>query len=131
MRRPEGRILLEGLARFFGFVAVTGTVACLGGLLVGALLHEGARRGIAIGLYLTGSFFAGCGVLMATRPPVRSRSTTGGLGGAMSSLGGLFSPGGVRFATRDEHHEAMNVPAVFISVGVILVVIGAFVDVRH
>jgi hypothetical protein len=130
MQRPSGRVLLEGVARFIGFLAVAGVVACVGGLLVGALLHESARRGIAIGLYVTGSALAGFGVLVASRPPVRGRSD-GGLSGAIGSIGGLFSAGGVRWASREEHQQAMNLPAVLIAGGVILVVLGAFVDVRH
>jgi hypothetical protein len=130
MRRPSGRMLLEGAARFLGFIAAAGVVACLGGLVLGALLHEGFRRGIAIGFYLTGAAFAGFGFLLGTRPPVRGRSS-GRRGGALAGPGGFFSFGGVRWATREEHHQAMNLPALLIAVGLALVVIGASVDVRH
>ena len=129
MHRPSGRVVLAGLGRFFGVLAVCSLVACSGGILFGAITHE-IRHGIAAGFYVTGSLLAGCGVLMAIRPPVRGRSESG-LSSAIGAFGGLVSPGGVRWATRDEHRDAMNVPAVFITVGVTLVVIGAFVDVPH
>lgn len=116
-------MLLGAAARFGSFIAVGGIVACLGGLLLGLLLHLGIRRGIAIGFYLTGAALAGLGFLLASRPPVRTRATGG--------FGVHWSAGGVRWATREEHEQAINLPAVLIAVGVALVLIGASVDVQH
>jgi hypothetical protein len=139
MRRPDGRVLLAGVARFVGLVFIAGIVACLGGLLLGALLHEGTRRGIAIGFYLIGSALAGVGVLIATRPPVKSKSTPRSgekidaprVSETLNVFNGVFSSGPVRWASRDELREAMNVPALLVALGVTLIVIGAFVDIRH
>jgi hypothetical protein len=146
MKRPDGRMLLGAAKRFFAFVVVACVVACLSGLLLGALLHEGTRRGIAIGFYVTGMALAGAGFLLGSRPPVRRKSKDGDVEGASATggfqglpgpiSGGLTGPvsesgGKVRWATREEHFSAMNFPAVLIAIGITLVVVGAFVDGRH
>lgn len=132
MRRPDGRVLLDGAKRFVGLVAGAGVVACLLGFLLGALLHEGIRRGLAIGFYFTGAGLAGLGFVFGSRPPVRSRSD-GGLASILpfSFFGGSGASGGVRWASADEHKQAMNLPAVLVAVGVVLVLIGIAVDTGH
>ncbi|HEY2354991.1 MAG TPA: hypothetical protein VGH79_08865 [Gaiellaceae bacterium] len=129
MRRPNGRMLLGGAARLGVFAVIAGAFACAGGVLLGAVLHEGARRGIAIGLYLTGSALAGFGFLLGSRPPVRGRGADAGF---FSAFTGQFKgAGGVRWATRDEHQQAMNLPAILLTVGVGLLLVGVSVDTRH
>jgi len=124
-------MLLGAAARLGGFIAGGSVFACLSGLVLGAVLHEGVRRGLAIGFYLTGSAVAAFGFLLGSRPPVRSRSTDGGGLLPFGALGGLISPGSVRWASPGEHKEAINLPAVLVVVGIALILIGVFVDSRH
>ena len=64
-------------------------------------------------------------VLAGSRPPVRAKEGGGFVGF------GRWLGGGVRFATRTEQEEALNLPALFAVLGVALIVIGAAVDSRH
>jgi len=125
MRRPDGRLLLTAARRFLTFVAVAAVFAFLLGLVVSVLGHENIRRGIAVGFYITGVSLAGLGFLAGSRPPVRSKSASGGF------IGMLWSGGGVRWATPEEQTEAMNLPAVLVCVGIALIPIGIAVDSRH
>jgi MFS family permease len=124
MRRPDRRLLLTAVWRFLAFVAGASVFAFVLGLLVTVFSHDQLRRGVAVGFYITGVGLAGLGFLAGSRPPVRSKSTGG-------FLGTLWSGGGVRWATPDEHREALNLPAVLVAVGVALIPIGIGVDSKH
>ena len=125
MRRPNRRLLLTAVRRFLVLVAGAAVFAFLLGLVVAGIGHEHLRRGIAVGFYITGAALAGLGFLAGSRPPVRSKSATGGFAGM------IWSGGGVRWATPEEQSEALNLPAVLVSVGVALIPIGIAVDSKH
>jgi hypothetical protein len=118
-------VLRAALRRFATLVAAAGVAAALLGLLVAALPGESFRRGLAIGFYVSGVGLCALAFLLATRPPVRSKGEGGFLGI------GRWTGGGVRFATRAERDESINLPAIFVSIGVLLIVAGALVDSRH
>lgn len=118
-------MLLGALRRFVAVVGVCAGGAAALGLLIGLATREDIRRGLAIGFYALGSLLLGIGVLLSVRPPVRSKGDGGFVGL------GRWMGGSVRWATADEHREAMNLPAVLISVGVILILLGVAVDDRH
>ncbi|HUJ55755.1 MAG TPA: hypothetical protein VLW49_07185 [Gaiellaceae bacterium] len=120
MRRPtppSAAFLLAALRRFLVFFVAAAAAAALVGLFVAAAGHESFRRGLAVGFYITGAGLAAFGILLGSRPPVRAR-------------GARFS-GGVRWATSQEHREAMNVPALFVAIGILLLPIGIAVDTKH
>jgi hypothetical protein len=117
-------VLLGALRRFGILLGVASAGSALLGLLLTGALHEGIRRGLAIGFYLGGVGLLALGFLLGSRPPVRSPS--GGFVGPFKWVGG-----GIRFATREEHLEAMNVPAIMLAIGVCLIGIGVAVDSRH
>jgi len=118
-------MLLGALRRFAAVVGVCAGGAAALGLLIALAAKEDVRRGLAVGFYALGALLLGLGVLIAVRPPVRSKGDAGFIGF------GRWMGGSVRWATADEHREALNLPALLISVGVILVVLGAVVDDRH
>jgi hypothetical protein len=124
MRRDR---LAAGLRRMFGFAAGTTVVVGVCSLLVGLLLGAGPRRSIALGLYGVGSLFVIVGVFYGIRPPVR---TTGG-GGSPGIFGSLAAGGGIaRWADRDDIEESLGLSAVFVSIGLLLIVIGVAIDPR-
>jgi hypothetical protein len=101
---------------------VTAAVSTLFGLLLGASL----LRSIAIGFYLVGCFLLLGAFFFGNRGPVRPKgdADTGGI---------FFRPGSrrLRWATREEHEEAINSSAVFLSLGFVLILLGVVSDSRH
>jgi hypothetical protein len=118
-------VLLGALRRFATLLALAAGVAVLLGLVVAGLSRQSLLRGLAIGFYLVGVALCAIAFALGSRPPVRSKGTGGFVGF------GRWVGGGVRFATRTEQDEALNLPAIFVALGVCLIVIGAAIDSRH
>ena len=123
--RREG--LSAGLRRLFGFAAGTTVLVAVCSVVLGLLLGADPRRSISVGLYGVGSLFVIVGVFYGVRPPVR---TTGG-GGSPGIFGSMAAGGGIaRWADRDDIEESLGLSAVFVSIGLLLIVIGVAVDPR-
>ncbi|HEX6763619.1 MAG TPA: hypothetical protein VF094_12555 [Gaiellaceae bacterium] len=117
------RVALRRFAVILG-VAVAG--AALLGLAIVALTGDGFERSLAIGFYAFGAGLCGLAFLIGSRPPVRGKSNEGGFIGL-----GRWMGGGVRWSTRKEHVEALNIPALLAVLGFFLILIGVAVDNRH
>jgi hypothetical protein len=123
----RGAKVAAGLRRLFGFAAGTAVVVALCSLAAGLLLGADLRRSVAVGLYGVGSLFIIVGVFYGIRPPVR---TTGG-GGSPGIFGSLAAGGGrARWADREEIGESLSLSAVFVTLGLLFIVIGVGVDPR-
>jgi hypothetical protein len=122
---PSKSLLLGALRRFVALLGASAAGAALLGLLIAGLTRESLLRGLAIGFYLGGVGLCAIAFLLGSRPPVRGKDDGGFVGF------GRWLGGGVRFATRDEHREAINLPAILVAIGVCLIVVGAAVDSRH
>ncbi len=119
--------LAAGLRRLLGFAGGTTVVVAAVSLVVGLLLGASARRSISVGLYAIGALFVVVGLFYGVRPPVR---TTGG-GGSPGIFGSLAAGGGMaRWADPHEVRESIGLSAVFVSIGLLLIVIGVAVDPR-
>ena len=107
-----------------GCCAVTVVGSALLGLLVGASLD----RSVALGFYGVGCFLMVAGFFVGNRGPSRVKSEEG-QGAAMPFpfMGGRR----LRWASADEQNETINNSAVFISLGLLLVALGAIIDTRH
>jgi hypothetical protein len=124
MRRDK---LVAGLRRLLGFAAGTTVVVAVLSLAVGLLLGSNARRSVSVGLYGVGSLFVVVGIFYGVRPPVR---TTGG--GASPGIFGSLAAGGARarWADREDIEESLGLSAVFVGIGLLLIVVGAAIDPR-
>ena len=118
-------MLRAALRRLAAVVAVAMGGAALLGLLIAAAAREDVRRGLAIGFYASGAGLCGLAILLGSAPPVRGKRDGGFVGF------GRWVGGGVRWATRTERDEALNLPALLLVVGVTLIVVGVVVDDRH
>lgn len=114
------------LRRFAAVVGSAAVGAALLGLVIAAVSHEDVRRGLAVGFYVCGAALCGIGVLLGVAPPVRGKKDGGFIG-----FGRWMGSGGVRWATRAEREDSINGPALLLSVGVVLILIGAGVDDRR
>jgi hypothetical protein len=102
----------------FGLAGTTAVVS----LAIGLLLGAAPLRALAIGFYLCGSFLISIGFLLGNRGPARLRADSSAL---------PFAPRRVRWATKDEHEEAINSSAVFVVLGFVLIILGVLTDTKH
>jgi hypothetical protein len=107
-----------------GCSIVTAALSALFGVLIGASLD----RAIALGFYGLGCFLMVSGFFVGNRGPARVKSEAAGW--SMLPLPGLGERR-LRWATLDEQNETINNSAIFIAVGLILILIGVVVDSHH
>jgi hypothetical protein len=132
MTRDE---LLAGLRRFGLLSAAIVVITAVGSLALGALSGTGLRRSLSLGFYVAG---VGCillGLFQAVRPPVRNDPQPGAIDhpSAVGALiGGATRHGGpVRWASPDEVGESYATAGLLVTLGVLLIAAGAFVDGRR
>jgi hypothetical protein len=115
-------ILAAGIRRFVVILAVLAGATAAVSLLFTALGGASADRAVSIGFDLVGVFFLVAGFFVGNRGPAR-------LKGQASAL--FFGSRHVRWATTSEREEALSDSAVFIAVGVAMILIGIVVDSRY
>ena len=96
--------------------------------LFGELLGASLDRAISLGFYGLGCFLMVSGFFVGNRGPARVKSEASGW--SMLPLPG-FGERRLRWASLDEQNETINNSAVFIVLGLILILIGVIVDSRH
>lgn len=120
--------MLAALRRLVVLVVLCSAVTVVGSVALGLLAGASLDRAISLGFYGLGCFLMISGFFVGNRGPARVKSETAGW--TMLPIPGIGSRR-LRWATLDEQHETINNSAVFIVLGVILVVIGVLVDSRH
>jgi uncharacterized membrane protein YedE/YeeE len=121
------RQIVEGVRRFLIVVAVVVVVTAFLSLAFGLLVGDTVSRSLSVGFYLAASMSMLLGVFFGIRPPVRQEGDAGALGG----LFGVFGSGPVRFATPEEREDSLSSSAVFVVLGLVLVLCGLVCDGRH
>ena len=118
-------MLLDALRRFAKLLLVISAITIGLSALFGLLVDASILRSIAIGYYLVGCFMLFGAFFFGNRGPVRPKSE--------EDMGGLFGLGSrrLRWATREEHEEAISSSAVFIPLGLLLILLGVVWDTRH
>jgi hypothetical protein len=108
-----------GLARALRlFVAVAGGTAIVS-VLAGLAFGTGLDRALSLGWYCAGAFALLVGFVASSRGPTRSAETLSSRVRAR------------RWATRDEQEESINLSAVIVALGFLLIVLGVLADRRH
>ena len=106
-------------------VAVGGGVAVVS-LLIGLALDASLSRALSLGFYAVGAFLLVSGFFMGNRGPARLRGQPGDEG-----VWGLGRRSGVRLATPEESADAVATTAVFLAVGIAMLVLGVIADGRY
>ena len=104
------------------FGAAAGITVALSGLFA-LIAGSSVRRALALGFYLVGSFLLIAGFFVGSRGrarPVTEDSDRGSFP--------FMSARKVRSATEEEERETISASAIFISLGVSLLVVGVMVD---
>jgi hypothetical protein len=121
------REIVAGVRRFAIVTVVVVVVTALLSLAFGLLVGDSVNRSLSVGFYLAASMSMLLGVFFGIRPPVRQEGDAGALGG----LFGIFGSGPVRFATPEEREDSLASSAVFVVLGLVLVLFGLVCDGRH
>jgi hypothetical protein len=112
------------LRRLTGLFVLATTVTLLGALVFGIALGADAQRSLSLGFYLVGSFLLVAGFFVGNRGPVRLR---GGDDDRSFFFGSRF----VRWASPSEREENINLSAIFVVLGFLLILIGVAADNRY
>jgi sulfite exporter TauE/SafE len=89
---------------------------------VGLLTHGSLNRAVSLGFYILGAFLVVIGFAGGTRGPFRS---------AAEDHEPVRLGRRLRRATLEELNETMNIAAIVVVIGVVLLVIGVVVDSRY
>ncbi len=111
------------LRRIAGLFLLASAVTIVGALVFGIALGADAARSISVGFYLTGSFMLVAGFFVGNRGPVRFRRDKE----APLFWGSRF----VRWAEPAERDENINLSAIFVVLGFVLILIGVVADNRY
>src|SRR5262245_35620289 len=122
-RQSRARFLAAGARRFAVLLAgIAGATAAVS-FAVGVLAGAETDRALSLGFYLVGSLLLVAGFFVGNRGPARLDET----GDASEQLA---KGRRVRWASRDERVIALNESAIFVTVGLVLILIGIVVDAR-
>ena len=120
-------MLLAALRRLAALVVLGSAATAIVSLPVGLLLGASPVRSLTIGFYLAGCFLMVIGFFAGNRGPARVKSESPG----PALLPFTFSGRRLRWATEGEQHETINNSAIFVTLGLILVLIGLLIDPNH
>jgi hypothetical protein len=118
----RGAVVAAGLRRFALLLAGLGGVTTAFTLLFAALSGGSVDRTVSVGFDLVGVFFLVAGFFVGNRGPVRLKG--------QASVP-LFGERRMRWATPDEREEAISDSAIFVAVGVAMIIIGVAIDSRY
>jgi hypothetical protein len=121
--------MVPALRRLAFAVVLAVGVTAAGSLVIGLLIGASVDRSLVLGFYLMGCFLMLAGFFAGNRGPTRVKSESPA---ASATPFGVFSGDRrLRWATLSEQDEAINTSAVFVALGIVLVIIGALLDSRH
>lgn len=117
-----GPHLVAALRRLFVLIVVAAALTAVASLILGALFGASLTRSLAVGYYVVGSFWLVSGFFVGNRGPVRLKSDLGAP---------LFGSRFVRWATPEERDETINMSAVYVLLGFVLILFGFAADTRY
>jgi hypothetical protein len=114
-------MLLGAARRFLVLLGVISGVLALGAVVIGSALHASLNRSLADAFEVFGVLMLVLGFFVGNRGPVRTK------GDAVP----FFGPRSLRWATPEEHRSTIAESAIFIVLGLLLVLIGLLIDDRY
>jgi hypothetical protein len=120
--KAGARTLAGGGRRLVTLVAGISAVTTVVSLAFGVLLQASALRSISVGLYVVGAGLIAIGCVHGVRGPIRVSGSSGTFG---------IERSGIRWATREEQEESIAASALFVVLGLALLLIGLLADARH
>jgi hypothetical protein len=117
-------VIRAGVARFLTILLVIAVASAAAAVLLGLGLGGSLERAVAIGWYLAGASALFIGFIASTRGPTRAADSGGW---APVSLRGRS----LRWASRTEQDDSLNISAILVAIGFVLIVLGVAVDPIH
>jgi uncharacterized membrane protein len=114
------------LRRLSGLFILASAITLVGALVFGVALGADPLRSISLGFYGIGIFMLVAGFFVGNRGPVRLKGT-----GGEQSAGLFFGSRFVRWASPEERDENINLSAVFVVLGFVLILLGVAADNRY
>lgn len=119
--------MLAAIRRLVLLIAGAAVLTTAVSLLFGVLAGSSLDRAVSLGFYLGGCFLLIAGFFVGNRGPARVKSgASGPWGWPLYGFGRRL-----RWATLNEQMEAINTSAVFVTIGLALILLGLLVDTRH
>jgi len=113
--------LVPAVVRFGELLGGLSLLIVLTAGVLGVVLGSSFGRAVSVGFYVAGSIVLIGGFFVGSRGPLRPR------GGDFF----LLRPRSVRTATTTEREEALNMSAVLVALGLVLLVLGILFDPRQ
>jgi len=123
--RSTAALLRDAARRFVLLLVGTAGGTAVLSLLFGLAVGAGAGRSISVGFYIVGSFLLILGFFAGNRGPVRVKGDPG------PGMFGIFRNRRLRWATGDEQLESLSLSAVFVVLGILLILFGVLTDTRY
>jgi hypothetical protein len=108
--------------RFLGLFVLASVFTLAVSLAIGLPLGAGLARTVSVGFYAVGSFLLIAGFFVGNRGPVRMKQDVG-----VPLLGSRY----MRWATPEEREETINLSAIFVVLGFVLILVGVIADTRY
>ena len=108
--------------RFLGLLVLASVLTLAVSLAIGLPLGVGFARTVSVGFYLVGSFLLIAGFFVGNRGPVRLKRDVG-----VPFLGSRY----MRWAKPEEREETINLSAIFVVLGFVLILVGVVADNRY
>jgi hypothetical protein len=108
--------------RFLGLFLLASAITLVASLAIGLPLGAGLARAVSVGFYCVGSFLLISGFFVGNRGPVRLKRDVG-----VPMLGSRY----MRWATPAEREESINLSAIFVVLGFVLILVGVIADNRY
>jgi hypothetical protein len=123
-------MLRAAARRFILLLVATAGITSVVSLLVGLLLGSSVSRSVSVGLYVVGCFLLVAGFFVGNRGPARLKNPDeeGAAAGGMFGIG--IGRRRLRWATIEERDEALSNSAIFVALGLALIVLGVLADSR-
>lgn len=120
-------MIKAAILRFTGLLLVVALGTLVLSVAVGLGNGSSASRSASVGFYVVGCLLLLFGFFVANRGPIRPKSTDPGVG----LVGPLFQRRMLRWATAEDVGESLNMSAVFVALGFVLIILGAVTDSRY
>jgi hypothetical protein len=114
--------VVAALRRFLLIVVGLSVAITIVSLVIGTLAGSSVSRSVSLGFDLAGAFTLLVGFFAGNRGPIRLKSETASL---------IFGQKLIRWATPAEREETLNLSAVLVTVGFVLILIGLALDTRY